>query len=66
MTRYKIQVHYTIGRTVNVDRFTCTEWESDIGAGVIRLIDGADEDGPVKAAQYRRPWRVLTRPEGGS
>lgn len=59
----KIQVHYLIGRTVNIDNFTCTTYESDIGAGVLRLTDGADVDGPVMAVQYRKPSRVIIRPD---
>jgi hypothetical protein len=59
---YSIMVHYWIGETTNIDRFTCQEYESDIAAGVIRLKDGTDEQvGSVVAAQYTRPWRVLIR-----
>ena len=59
---FNIQVHYLIGRTVNVDNFTCRSYEYDIGSGVLRLGDGTDKDGPVSIAQYRSPFRVLIRP----
>ena len=58
---YSIVVHYWIGETVNVDRFMCREWESDISAGVLRFKDGYDDDGIVITAQYSKPWRVLIR-----
>lgn len=63
----KIIVHYTIGKTANVDRFDYGdgELESDIGAGVIRFPNGAtDKRGRrVLAAQYRKAWRVITYDE---
>lgn len=59
---YTIQVHYIIGDSVNVDRFECSEFECDRRAGVLRLINGADAEGPVYMAQYEKIWRVLTRP----
>lgn len=59
---YKIRVHYLIGRTVNIDSFTCETYESDIGSGVLRLINGGDTTGPVSTVQYRRPYRIVIRP----
>jgi len=61
--RFRVNVHYTIGRSVNIDRFTCSDWESDVGAGVIRFIDGLDDRGlPVISAQYWTPWRIIIAP----
>lgn len=60
--RYKIQVHHQKGHSVNVDTFTCIDAWSDLSGRTITLIDGADEDGPVKSAQYWVPWRILVRP----
>lgn len=59
----KIQVHYLIYRTISIDHFTCTSYESDIGAGVLRLTDGADAAGPVLVVQYGAPFRVIIRPD---
>lgn len=62
VTGYKVIVHYMIDRTVNVDRFTCSEYECDRKAGVLRLVDGHDKDGPVWTVQYDTTFRVLSRP----
>jgi hypothetical protein len=60
---YNITIHYTIGKTVNIDRFTAEDLESDVGAGVLRLINGRDSKGPVHAVQYKAAWRIIIRPE---
>jgi hypothetical protein len=58
---FKIQVHYLIGHTVNVDYYTCDEYEIDNKAGVLRFQNGKDQHGSVKSVQYKSHFRILTR-----
>lgn len=64
--RQKVQVIYMVNGSVCTDEFTCSRASTQIHPGkdgVVKLVEGRDDVGPVRSAQYGDVARILVRPE---